>query len=133
MSRKYLAILIVGLVLIISAIIYLMQNKSVASSLKLTSIPSASTLSKPTAILTDSYQGTIISFNNSLVVMNTGSAVKSFNISQTTDIQGVTYGSLELGNAVTTQGGRSDLLAGKQVFVVTLKDSNIVKSIYIFR
>lgn len=132
--KKYLVILIVGIVLIISALIYLMSGsgKSVLSDLNILPKPSPLNISSPAPDLTDTYKGTIVSFNNSLVSINVGT-VRNFNITQTTDFQGVTYGSLEEGNAVTVPSSKGDLLAGKQVFVVTQKDTNIVKSIYIFR
>lgn len=128
MPKKYLILLIVGLILIVSGIFYVWQNKAVVSNLN--PVPKPTSVSQPAVVLTDSYKGTVVSFNTSLIAISTG---KTFNIAGTKDFQGVTYGSLEQGNAVTVPSSRSDLAVGKLVFVVTLKDTNIVKSIYIFR
>lgn len=123
--KKYLILNLIGAILILSGITYLWLHQ--------TAVNSKVSVSGKNLTTVDSYKGTIVSFNQSSLVVNLSSGNKIFDISETKDFQGVTYGTLEQGNAVTTQSDRSDLKVGKEVFVVTDKGSNLAKSVYVFR
>lgn len=139
--KKYLFLNLIGFGLIITGIAYLMSNQSLIPNLPFFSIlpPSSQQqitsrdVSKPVDVDVDTYKGNLVAVNTGSIDINIGSSVKSFDIAQTEDFQGVTYGSLEAGDAVTVNTTKTDLKVGKDVFLLSNKGTNVAKSVYIFR
>ena len=112
------------------------QRTTVAPAPRTSQIQASPTpviISTPIPVPITTVRGMITSVTATSLTVTSPAATKNIPISQTVDVQRVTSGTLEGGNAKTVQAATSDLKNGQEVFVIIDKDTSAVRSIFILK
>jgi len=143
--KRYYLILLIAIIFILAGIVYPLKNPAILSYLpffnllpenlqsRLINKPQIVSIAKPVPVEIATYHGTVTSFNNSILAINSKEGPKTFNISQTQDIQGVVSGTIAGGDIITVKTTLDDLKVGLEVYLIVQKGTNIVSGLYIFR
>ena len=128
-AKIIILILVLTAVAAVSLVIILGSRKN--SNLIPQSKPGS--VSKPAEVEVNRLQGNIVGIRNLTLSVNISGKTQIFNISQTQDIQAIVSGFPDTGDAVVVQTTKEDLRSGKEILIFVLKNSNIVRSIYILK
>lgn len=90
-------------------------------------------ISKPVPVKINTVQGKIIQMDSNMITVLKKDKVFNYPSGSIIDVQKIIAGSVEEGNATTIKAEKSDLMIGQIVFIISDKNLNSIRTIYIVR
>jgi hypothetical protein len=136
MIRNYL-ILLIGIILTLSGILYIaseLPNSPIKSSFpSLIKDTQGQSIAKPAPVEIKTAIGIIENIDKNDLTLKVNDKSQNYNTTKTFVVEKITAGSVEAGNAKTIPIQFSELKVKQEVLIVSEKDSNFVRSIFVIK